>query len=76
MLRARRRRALLVVLGSSLTVMSGLRFVHAATRAGLPIAVVTAGPSRADAAAAIRLDGRLGEVLPAALSTLGLHDRA
>jgi NAD-dependent SIR2 family protein deacetylase len=66
----------LVVLGSSLTVMSGLRFVHAATRRGLPVAVVTAGPSRADAAAEVRLTGRLGEVLPAVLDTLGLSDRA
>jgi NAD-dependent SIR2 family protein deacetylase len=66
----------LVVLGSSLTVMSGLRFVHAASRRGLPVAVVTAGPSRADAAADVRLTGRLGEVLPAVLDTLGLPDRA
>jgi NAD-dependent SIR2 family protein deacetylase len=66
----------LVVLGSSLTVMSGLRFVHAATRRGLPVAIITAGPSRADAAADIRLTGRLGEVLPGVLDTLGLSDRA
>jgi NAD-dependent SIR2 family protein deacetylase len=66
----------LVVLGSSLTVMSGLRFVHAATRRGLPVAVVTAGPSRADAVADVRLTGSLGEVLPACLDTLGLLDRA
>jgi NAD-dependent SIR2 family protein deacetylase len=65
-----------VVLGSSLTVMSGLRFVHAATRRGLPVAIITAGPSRADAAADIRLTGRLGEVLPGVLDTLGLSDRA
>jgi NAD-dependent SIR2 family protein deacetylase len=66
----------LVVLGSSLTVMSGLRFVHAAARRGLPIAVVTAGPSRADDAAGIRLTSALGDVLPASLDTLGLPDRA
>ncbi|GAA4932419.1 NAD-dependent SIR2 family protein deacetylase [Actinomycetospora succinea] len=66
----------LVVLGSSLTVMSGLRFVHAATRRGLPVAVVTSGPSRADGVAAVRLTGALGEVLPAALDTLRLPDRA
>jgi NAD-dependent SIR2 family protein deacetylase len=66
----------LVVLGSSLTVMSGLRFVHAAVRADLPVAVVTAGPSRADAKATVRLDGPLGEVLPGVLWTLGLHDRS
>jgi NAD-dependent SIR2 family protein deacetylase len=65
----------LVVLGSSLTVMSGLRFVHAAARRDLPIAIVTAGPSRADDAAGVRLTGALGDVLPAALDTLGLLDR-
>jgi len=66
----------LVVLGSSLTVMSGLRFVHAAARRDLPVAVVTAGPSRADDLAGVRLTDRLGEVLPTALDTLGLPDRA
>ena len=66
----------LVVLGSSLTVMSGLRFVHAATRRSLPVAIVTSGPSRADAVANLRLTGALGDVLSAALDTLGLLDRA
>ena len=47
----------LIVLGSSLTVMSGLRFVRAAARRDLPVAVVTAGPSRADEAPTIRLTG-------------------
>ena len=38
----------LVVLGSSLTVMSGFRFVRHATRRGVPVVVVTRGPTRAD----------------------------
>ncbi|MHC1558005.1 NAD-dependent protein deacetylase [Actinomycetospora sp. C-140] len=71
-----RRARSLVVLGSSLTVMSGLRFVHAASRRDLPVAVVTSGPSRADAVADVRLTGALGEVLPEVLDTLGLLDRA
>ena len=54
----------LVVLGSSLTVMSGLRFVRAAARAGVPIAVVATGPTRAEEQATVRLDAPLGEVLP------------
>jgi NAD-dependent SIR2 family protein deacetylase len=66
----------LVVLGSSLTVMSGLRFVHAATRAGLPLAVVTAGPSRADEAADVRLVTALGDVLSGVIGALGLADAA
>lgn len=61
----------LVVLGSSLTVMSGLRFVHAAERAGTPLGVVTAGPTRAERQATVRLDAPLGRVLPALVSMLG-----
>lgn len=66
----------LIVLGSSLTVMSGLRFVHAATRAGLPVAVVTTGPSRADDAADVRLVTALGDALPGVAAALGLADTA
>ncbi|GAA4843214.1 NAD-dependent protein deacetylase [Actinomycetospora corticicola] len=60
----------LVVLGSSLAVMSGLRFARAATRAGTPVAIVTAGPSRADDLARVRLASPLGEVLPALVRAL------
>jgi NAD-dependent SIR2 family protein deacetylase len=67
--RVARARALLV-LGSSLAVMSGLRFVRAAARAGTPIAIVTAGPSRGDDLAAVRLASPLGEALPALVSAL------
>jgi NAD-dependent SIR2 family protein deacetylase len=59
-----RSRALLV-LGSSLTVMSGRRFVIRAAKRGLGVAVVNQGPTRGDGYAAITLDGRLGDVLPA-----------
>lgn len=38
----------LVVLGTSLAVHSGLRFVRAAVRAGQPVVVVTDGPTRGD----------------------------
>jgi NAD-dependent SIR2 family protein deacetylase len=62
----------LVVLGSSLTVMSGLRFVRAARREGVPVAIVATGPSRGDDAAEVRLDEPLGELLPGILATLGL----
>ncbi|HEX2152545.1 MAG TPA: NAD-dependent protein deacetylase [Acidimicrobiia bacterium] len=53
----------LLVLGSSLTVMSGYRFVLAAHRAGTPIAIVNRGPTRGDAQATIRIDANLCEVL-------------
>ena len=59
-----RSRALLV-LGSSLTVMSGYRFVLHAARLGIPVAIVNAGPTRGDDKAAVRVDAPLGQVLPA-----------
>jgi NAD-dependent SIR2 family protein deacetylase len=52
----------LVVLGSSLQVMSGYRFVRRATANGIPVAIVTRGPSRGDEAT-IRLDAPLGVTL-------------
>lgn len=60
----------LVVLGSSLTVMSGYRFVLAARRSGMPVAIVNEGPTRGDDAAAIKVDGDLSEVLAAVAGSL------
>ncbi|RBY95088.1 NAD-dependent protein deacetylase [Blastococcus sp. TF02-8] len=54
----------LVVLGSSLTVMSGYRFVLRAAKLGIPVAIVTVGPTRGDAKADVRVDAPLGVVLP------------
>jgi NAD-dependent SIR2 family protein deacetylase len=53
----------LVVLGSSLKVMSGYRFVRRAAAIGIPVAIVTRGPSRGDEQATIRLDAPLGVTL-------------
>jgi len=53
----------LVVLGSSLQVMSGYRFVRRAAAKGIPVAIVTQGPSRGDECATIRLDEPLGVML-------------
>ena len=53
----------LVVLGSSLQVMSGYRFVRRAAVLGIPVAIVTRGPSRGDEQATIRLDAPLGVTL-------------
>ena len=53
----------LVVLGSSLTVMSGLRFVRHAARAGRPIAIVNRGPTRGDDLATVRIDAGTTETL-------------
>jgi NAD-dependent SIR2 family protein deacetylase len=59
----------LVVLGSSLTVGSGYRFVTAAARRGLPVAIVTRGVTRGDKHAALKIDAPLAAVLPAAVGT-------
>ena len=53
----------LLVLGSSLTVMSGLRFCRRAARDGKPIIIVNDGATRGDALATTRLHGRLEHVL-------------
>lgn len=61
----------LVVLGSSLTVMSGYRFVLRAAKLGIPVAIVNVGPTRGDAKADVRVDAPLGVVLPAVAARLG-----
>ena len=53
----------LLVLGSSLTVYSGLRFVRRAHELGMPIVIVTLGPTRADDLATIKLDAPLAPTL-------------
>ena len=53
----------LVVLGSSLTVFSGRRFVVRAARNGIPVAIVNDGPTRCDDLATLRINDRLGLTL-------------
>ena len=55
----------LLILGSSLKVMSGFRFVLQARKSGIPVAIVNQGETRGDGYCDIRLDAPLGEVLPA-----------
>jgi NAD-dependent SIR2 family protein deacetylase len=57
--------AALLVLGSSLTVMSGLRFVRRAAALDIPVAIVNQGATRGDPLATLKIDAPLGEVLPA-----------
>jgi NAD-dependent SIR2 family protein deacetylase len=54
----------LLVVGSSLTVFSGWRFVKRAHESGRPIHVVNLGPTRADAVATTKGERSVGEVLP------------
>jgi NAD-dependent SIR2 family protein deacetylase len=55
----------LLVAGSSLTVMSGLRFVRRAAKAGIPVAIVNRGQTRGDDLATYRLDAGTSEFLTA-----------
>jgi NAD-dependent SIR2 family protein deacetylase len=55
----------LLVLGSSLKVMSGYRFVRRASELGIPVAIINQGPTRGDDDAEIRVDAPLSEILPA-----------
>ncbi len=61
----------LVVLGSSLHVWSGLRFVRHAARLHRPIAIINHGPTRADELATVRLDADLGAILPTLADQVG-----
>jgi NAD-dependent SIR2 family protein deacetylase len=61
-----------VVLGSSLTVMSGLRYVRRASSLGIPVLIVNQGSTRGDELAAARLDAPLGATLTALVRELGL----
>ncbi|GIV57935.1 MAG: NAD-dependent protein deacetylase [Rhodothermaceae bacterium] len=61
----------LLVVGSSLAVYSGYRFVLWAAKAGRPVALVNLGPTRGDTVATVRLEGRAGEVLPRLAAALG-----
>ena len=62
----------LVVLGSSLTVMSGLRYVRRASSLGIPVVIVNQGATRGDSMAAATLDAPLGRTLTALVRELGL----
>lgn len=58
----------LMVLGSSLTVGSGYRFVTAAARRGLDVVIVNRGPTRGDRHATLKVDAGLADVLPPAVA--------
>ncbi|XP_069789827.1 NAD-dependent protein lipoamidase sirtuin-4, mitochondrial isoform X2 [Narcine bancroftii] len=53
-----------LVVGSSLQVYSGYRFIIAAYEKLLPIAILNIGASRADKLATLKISGRCGEILP------------
>ena len=55
----------LLVLGSSLQVMSGLRFVRRAAARGIPVVIVNQGQTRGDDLASLKLDAPLGATMRA-----------
>ncbi len=61
----------LVVLGSSLTVMSGFRYVRHAARVRRPVVIVNQGATRGDDYAIATLDAPLGQVLTELAAALG-----
>lgn len=65
-----RARALLV-LGSSLTVLSGYRFVRHAANLAIPVVIINHGPTRGDDHALLTLDAPLGPTLSMLVARLG-----
>jgi NAD-dependent SIR2 family protein deacetylase len=55
----------LLVAGSSLTVMSGLRFVRHAHRLAMPVVIVNRGATRGDELATLHVDAGCSEFLSA-----------
>ncbi|MFT4086460.1 MAG: Sir2 family NAD-dependent protein deacetylase [Gordonia sp. (in: high G+C Gram-positive bacteria)] len=60
----------LIVAGSSLTVMSGLRFVRHAAKHGKPVIIVNRGATRGDDVADLKIDHRCEVILPELVSAL------
>ena len=60
----------LLVVGSSLTVWSGYRFVKRAAERNVPVAIVNIGPTRADDLASLKIEEKCGSVLTAALDAV------
>ncbi|WP_084265751.1 NAD-dependent protein deacetylase [Actinomadura macra] len=61
----------LLVLGSSLTVLSGYRFVRHAAGLDIPVGIVNQGATRGDAHALVTVDMPLGRALAGLLAELG-----
>jgi len=60
----------LLVVGSSLMVYSGYRFVRAACERGLPVALVNLGATRADAQVSLKIEAPCGQALERLAETL------
>jgi len=61
----------LLVLGSSLTVYSGRRFVTRAAALGIPVAIINQGPTRGDEHATLKIEAPLGATLATLVAAVG-----
>jgi NAD-dependent SIR2 family protein deacetylase len=64
------RAEVLVVLGSSLTVMSGLRFVRHNAKLQRPVVIINQGSTRGDELASVKIEGGCSETLTELRATL------
>jgi NAD-dependent SIR2 family protein deacetylase len=64
------RAEILVVLGSSLTVMSGLRFVRHNAKLQRPVVIINRGSTRGDELASVKIEGGCSETLTELRATL------
>jgi len=62
----------LLVVGSSLTVYSGFRFVRRARAADQPVAIVNLGTTRGTPLSTVHVDARTGELLPRLAGAMGV----
>ncbi len=60
----------LLVVGSSLAVFSGWRFVRQAHKRGVPVGLLNLGETRADPIADVKVEARVGSALPALVDAL------
>ena len=65
----------LLVAGSSLTVMSGLRFVKHAAKASQPVVIINRGATRGDPLATLKIDAGTSETLTALSESLPIPDQ-
>ncbi|KAF9425601.1 hypothetical protein BGZ94_007385 [Podila epigama] len=64
----------LIVMGTSLTTFSAFHLVQIARNAGIPIAMINRGPTRADKMAHLRLDQNTSLLMKGVVRELGLGD--
>jgi NAD-dependent deacetylase sirtuin 4 len=64
----------LLVVGSSLAVYSGYRFLRRAVERGIPVAIVNRGPVRGEEHAALKIDASAGTTLDALTDALNSPD--